>query len=295
MSDHLVDCAARQNLPAAKKLALMCFADSADRFSRVGFPGLEDVQQWSGLSRRGALRVTAELVMDGLLTKRSSGHRGHRAEYVVFPDGCCDKHQPTVEEPEEGCQQRHPNPATKDARDVTQSGTQKGVTGGTQTEIKGATDDTQTLGLGATSGTQSPEKGCQKGVTSDTPLLTKDLPMAEVERTTSGSARDPGPPPQLRDNFGPLQPTCPNHIGLDDIPPCWRCADQRKAFDQAQLARADAARHAKMQRQRDEARTLTAQAADVDVGKHLVAARSALRPTRPRVEAPRPPQRSATN
>lgn len=42
MSIHLLECAARTPLPAAKKLALMAFADSADDRTGIGLPGLED-------------------------------------------------------------------------------------------------------------------------------------------------------------------------------------------------------------------------------------------------------------
>lgn len=94
MSMHLVDCAAALKLEASWKLALMAFADSADRQDRIGFPGLEQVQLWSGLSRSRAFEVVNELEAMGLLRKHRGGRKGRRAEYIVLPNGCCSEHGP---------------------------------------------------------------------------------------------------------------------------------------------------------------------------------------------------------
>jgi hypothetical protein len=50
---------------------------------------------WSGLKKSRALEVIAELVTDGYLRRESGGYIGHRAEFMVFPDGCCALHGPT--------------------------------------------------------------------------------------------------------------------------------------------------------------------------------------------------------
>jgi hypothetical protein len=95
MAIHLLECAAHTNLPASKKLALMAIADDADKESRVGRAGLDAVMAWSGLKKSRALEVIAELVTEGFLRRESGGYIGHRAEFMVFPDGCCALHGPT--------------------------------------------------------------------------------------------------------------------------------------------------------------------------------------------------------
>jgi len=90
---HLTESAALLALPAAKKLVLMAFADSADKDTRVAIPGFDTVLQWSGLKRSQAYDVIAELVADGYLARRTAGRSGRRAEFYVFPGGgCCPLH-----------------------------------------------------------------------------------------------------------------------------------------------------------------------------------------------------------
>lgn len=92
MAIHYLECAARTKLPAAKKLVLMAIADDADKQTRVGACGLQDIRDWSGLGRSQALAVIAELVTDGYLIRRAAGRAGRKAEFVVFPGGCCELH-----------------------------------------------------------------------------------------------------------------------------------------------------------------------------------------------------------
>lgn len=94
MAIHFTECAALTELPASKKLVLMACADSADKDSRIAKPGLENVCRWSGLKKSRALEVIAELVAEGYLVRRSSGRAGRRAEFYVFPAGCCALHGP---------------------------------------------------------------------------------------------------------------------------------------------------------------------------------------------------------
>lgn len=95
MSIHHVECAALTTLPASTKLVLMAFADSADKDTRVAFPGLGNVMAWSGLRKSRALEVTRWLVGQGYLVRAAgstaTGPR-RRAEYLVFPAGCCPQH-----------------------------------------------------------------------------------------------------------------------------------------------------------------------------------------------------------
>lgn len=93
MSIHLVECAAEQDLPPAWKWVLAAFADSADRSTGIAYPGLSRVRKWSGLSRSRTFEVVNELEELGLLRKHRGGGNGKRAEYVVFPNGCCEQHQ----------------------------------------------------------------------------------------------------------------------------------------------------------------------------------------------------------
>lgn len=94
MAGHYTERAALLELPASKKLVLMCVADSANWDNRVGFPGLPAIQQWSGLGRSRALEVVAELVTEGYLVRHKGGVNGRRAEFIVFPHGCCALHEP---------------------------------------------------------------------------------------------------------------------------------------------------------------------------------------------------------
>lgn len=94
MAIHFLECAAHTDLTPSKKLALMAIADDADKTTRIGSAGLEAIMAWSGLKKSRALEVIAELVTDGYLRREKGGRIGRRAEFVVFPDGCCALHGP---------------------------------------------------------------------------------------------------------------------------------------------------------------------------------------------------------
>lgn len=101
MSGHLIGCVKRlKGLPKGHKLGLVAFADSADDRTHIGFPGYEGVQEWADVGRSQAANIIADLTEWGFLRQHKRGHRGQRAEYVVFPNGCCDQHRAPVEEPE---------------------------------------------------------------------------------------------------------------------------------------------------------------------------------------------------
>lgn len=95
MAVHYTERAALLPLPASKKLVLMCIADSANMGDRVGFPGHDAISAWSGIkSRSRVLELIAELIAEGLLVRKAYGVKGRRAEYAVFPQGCCAEHGP---------------------------------------------------------------------------------------------------------------------------------------------------------------------------------------------------------
>lgn len=100
MSGHLIGCAGLAELPTSHKLALVAFSDSADDRTHIGFPGYEGVMQWACCSRGRAAELIRDLVEWGYLKHHKRGRRGQRAEYVVFPGGCCDLHRLPVEEPD---------------------------------------------------------------------------------------------------------------------------------------------------------------------------------------------------
>jgi hypothetical protein len=99
MSGHLIGCAGLTDLPTSHKLALVAFSDSADDRTHIGFPGYEGVMQWACCSRGRAAELIRDLVDWGYLKHHKRGRRGQRAEYVVFPGGCCDLHRLPIEEP----------------------------------------------------------------------------------------------------------------------------------------------------------------------------------------------------
>lgn len=116
MAIHFLECAAHSTLPPSKKLALMAIADDADKTTRIGSAGLEAIMAWSGLKKSRALEVIAELVTDGYLRREKGGRIGRRAEFVVFPNGCCALHGPV-------------NPGSA-VPDPTENGSQEAPAGG---------------------------------------------------------------------------------------------------------------------------------------------------------------------
>ena len=100
MSGHLIGCAGAledKRLTPTHKLALLAFADSADDRTHIAFPGYEGVRKWALCSRGRAAELISDLTALGYLQKHKNAHRGQRAEYVVFPAGCCELHRPAAE------------------------------------------------------------------------------------------------------------------------------------------------------------------------------------------------------
>lgn len=101
MSGHLIGCAGDvTNLGRSQKLALVAFADSADDRTHIGFAGYVGVQRWANVSRSRAAELIDDLVNAGYLQRHRTARPGRRAEYVVFPHGCCELHRPAVDESE---------------------------------------------------------------------------------------------------------------------------------------------------------------------------------------------------
>jgi len=96
MSVHLLECAAHVKIDgrftATHKLALMCFADSGSSDTRIARPGLDALLVWTCAKRSWALEVVNDLVELQLLARHQRAYRGRRAEFVVFPNGCCLQH-----------------------------------------------------------------------------------------------------------------------------------------------------------------------------------------------------------
>lgn len=73
------------DLPQAHRLAFMKLCDSADDRTRIAYPGLDAVRIWAGVKKAQGQAILADLQDRGLLMQVTSGYRGHRAEYKVFP------------------------------------------------------------------------------------------------------------------------------------------------------------------------------------------------------------------
>lgn len=103
MSGHLIGCAGAvddRRIGTSHKLALVAFADSADDRTHIGFPGYPGVMKWANVSRARAAELIRDLVEFGYLEQHKKAHRGQRAEFIVFPNGCCELHRTPVAEPD---------------------------------------------------------------------------------------------------------------------------------------------------------------------------------------------------
>lgn len=67
------------------KLALMCLADSAGDGDRVALPGRDALEAWACVGRSRLYEVLEELIADGLIARLTTGRRGQRARFLVFP------------------------------------------------------------------------------------------------------------------------------------------------------------------------------------------------------------------
>ena len=210
MSLHLIDCTKRLPLPASTKLVLLAFADSADGVTRLAYPGLEAVQEWGSVGRSRAMEIVAELVDLGLLEKRRAGHRGRRAEYLVFPRGCCPVHPAPPADDDldgdtEGSGVPDPSSTTGSARPDPTGPAEKGSGTADSLSVNGSGVPDPSESVRSTG--PSTRKGSGKGPAQRTPSSARTTtpphpPTADASggastsTTTTGCAR-PGPTPHI--------------------------------------------------------------------------------------------------
>lgn len=94
---HIEQAANMRVQPAAKKLVLLCLADSANRHDNKALPGLDAIMQWSGVGRSQALKYLQDLDEEGHIKRVQQGGRGRRAEYIVFPRSDQEPPSPPVD------------------------------------------------------------------------------------------------------------------------------------------------------------------------------------------------------
>lgn len=250
MSGHLIGCVKKvQQLPTSHKLALVAFADSADDRTHIGFPGYEGVQEWAGVSRGRAAELIRDLTTWGYLRQHKRGHRGQRAEYVVFPDGCCDVHRTPAAEPPVDLEQL----AAAAGVTVDQARQMVAVMGGTPLDPdEGSSTEKGSDALDAMSGHGS-----------DAPDPITDPSPEPVDNTPSGDGKGPERVHGSRSNAdaftpsstSPLPPPasrqggrCPAHPdGHSNCRGCGttprqRAAAEKRAADEARRAAAKAKR-----------------------------------------------------
>lgn len=92
---HLVAEAGKLPVKGATKLVFLCLCESAQSSSeRRSFPGVEALMQWGSVSRARVFELLDDLEELALIRQTKRGQKHQRAEYVVFPEGCCDLHGP---------------------------------------------------------------------------------------------------------------------------------------------------------------------------------------------------------
>ena len=100
MSRHLVECAGQvTGLRPVEKLLLLCMCDNAGDRDHIALPGLATAMTWTMASRSTTYAAIEALTDLGYLRQTMKAHgtnsgagKGRRAEYEVFPNGCCERH-----------------------------------------------------------------------------------------------------------------------------------------------------------------------------------------------------------
>jgi len=238
---HYTERAAVLPLQPGKKLVLMCVADSANADNRVGFPGFDALQKWSGLARSTVYKVLEQLVEDGWLARYGAGGRGKRAEFLVFPHGdCCPMHGPLP-----GYAERRPGDHSSGSSPVDPE--EDGADGAetcAQTPV-------ETVDTDPKAELQGPQQGPPQG---------GPLPSSPTRTTSRGSLTEVGagpavdsPPPSSPPAAGaaPLAETDPEpgsrchvHLVYPATGPCQDCGDARlrhRAWEERQVQRRRAA------------------------------------------------------
>lgn len=92
MGQHLYSVAATLPLPPVEKLVLLCMADDAPDKTRIAAPGMATLAAWTGRNERNTAAAVARLIGKGWIANHVRGRKGTRARWIVFPEGCCDRH-----------------------------------------------------------------------------------------------------------------------------------------------------------------------------------------------------------
>ena len=94
MASHFTDRALALQMPPSRKLLLAAIADSASWETRVSAPGADRMMAWAGVGKSQYQALITELVDANLVVRHRPGVKGRKAEYIVFPHGCCLEHGP---------------------------------------------------------------------------------------------------------------------------------------------------------------------------------------------------------
>ena len=93
MSVHLVTSALKTPLKGAHKLVFLGLCESAcDDAERLSWPGLEALVEAGSVSRARVFAILKDLLEQGWIVQTGRGKKHRRAEYRVFPGGCCKHH-----------------------------------------------------------------------------------------------------------------------------------------------------------------------------------------------------------
>ena len=93
MSIHLFTSALKTPLKGAHKLVFLGLCESArDDGDRLSWPGIEALIEAGSVSRARVFAILKDLQEQGWIVQTGRGQKHRRAEYRVFPGGCCERH-----------------------------------------------------------------------------------------------------------------------------------------------------------------------------------------------------------
>jgi hypothetical protein len=91
-----MQCAAPVELDNPRlKIAFLCLAESGQGPDRIARPGFATLAKWTGVGRSQVYKLIGDLIELQLVARHAPGYRRHTAEFVVFPNGCCEVHGKT--------------------------------------------------------------------------------------------------------------------------------------------------------------------------------------------------------
>lgn len=230
---YLEDAATAPGLAPSKKLVLMCLANSANDHDRIGFPGFDELIAWSGLGRARIYAVVDELIAEGYLVRHRAGGRGKRAEFVVFPHGCCSRRGPLA-----GYSPHRPGHESPGSSDVDpgDSGSQGPAQGPVQGPLQGGPLPHSTTRV-TSGGVSHVSRGSLAAAPSldarslpavAEPAAAPPLALVPSEALPGDDVvhAEPDPGVQL-----PPSPRCPVHLLVLNPPPCGGCKVAREAHE----------------------------------------------------------------